>query len=130
MLSSSVFPLGSIPELPPGLYYPADVSNYREIAVAAQNIVNGCVKDALEPPQQCGGWINVGGRDSIGIFIWGTFSMMNRRVGPSVNAVGGEEGTMGNGTVGSTAVLGNGTLEVGGQSTTGLGENETGVESS
>ncbi|KAL2051203.1 hypothetical protein ABVK25_008450 [Lepraria finkii] len=87
MLSSSVFARGRIPELPPDLYYPADVSNYREIAVAAQNIVNGCVKDARSP-QQCGGWINVGGRDSIGIFIWGTFSMMNRRVGLSVN-VGG-----------------------------------------
>ena len=129
MLSSSVFAPGRIPELPPDLYYPADVSNYREIAVAAQNIVNGCVKDARSP-QQCGGWINVGGRDSIGIFIWGTFSMMNRRVGPSVNVGGGEEGMVGNGTVGSAAVLGNGTLEVGGQLTTGLGENETGVESS
>ena len=52
LISSNFFPQGSIPELPPGLYYPADVSNYREIGVAAQNIVNRCVKEALGPPRQ------------------------------------------------------------------------------
>ena len=88
------------------------------------------MKDDGGPTAQRGGWIKVGGRDSIGIFAWGTFSMMNRRVGPSVNPRGGELGAGGNGTMGEGDVMGDGTLGFGGELRSGLGRKGTAVESS
>lgn len=126
----SSFPQGTIPELPRGPYHPADISNYKDITRAAYNIVDNCVKDDRGPTAQCGGWIKVGGRESIGIFVWGTFSMMNRRVGPSVNIGGGEMGAGGNGTMGEGDVMGDGTMGFGGDLRTGLGGKGTAAESS
>lgn len=59
-------------------YYPADVGDFSELASAAQDIIVECF----------GGYMLVGGRHSIGVFVWGTSSMMNEKVGPSVNGVG------------------------------------------
>ncbi len=114
MISSPFFPSGTLPELPSGRYYSADVSNFKEIAIAAQHLMRQCVGSGVEPPEQCAGYIRVGGRESIGVFIWGTFSMMNYNVGPAVNSIGAN-GTVEvnrNGTVvGEEFVIGgNGTL--------------------
>ncbi len=120
MVSSPFFPSGTLPGLAPGLYYPADVSNYREIARAAQDVTNECVGSALVPPEQCAGYVCTGGRKSIGVFIWGTFSTINRDVGPAVNGIGvnGMVEMTGNGTV-----LGEGFLM-------GPGESDMWVETS
>ncbi|KAL2042404.1 hypothetical protein N7G274_004896 [Stereocaulon virgatum] len=128
MISS--FPQGTIPELPSGLYYPADITNYKEIVRAAYNIIDHCVKDDGRPTAQCGGWVKVGGRQSIGVFVWGTFSMMNRRVDPSVNVGGGDVGAGANGTTGEGHFIGDETLGFGGGLNTGLEGKGTAVESS
>ena len=77
-----------------------------------------------------GGWVKVGGRDSLGIFVWGTFSMINRRVGQAVNARGADAETVGNGTVAPAVLLGNKMLGAGEQLTARPGVDETAVESS
>lgn len=120
MISSPFFPSGTLPGLPRASYYPADVSNLREIASAAQDVINACVGSAVEPPEQCAGYVLIGGRRSIGVFIWGTFSKINFYVGPAVNGVGV------NGTV---EVSGNGTV-VGEEFLMGPGESGKLVETS
>lgn len=100
MINSPFFPSGSLPDLPPASYYPADISNFRDLASAAQKVLNECVGSAVDPPEQAG-YVIGGGRKSIGVFIWGTFSVINYAVGPAVNGIGGN-GTVeltGNGTV-------------------------------
>ena len=101
MVSSPFFPPGTLPGLPPGRYYSADVSNFAEIASAAQDVISECVGSAVEPPEQCAGYICTGGRRSIAVFLWGTFSLIDHEVGPSVNGVGvnGTVEVNGNGTV-------------------------------
>ena len=73
-----------------------------------------CVGSHVEPPEQCAGYIRVGGRTSIGVFIWGTFSRINYEVGPAVNSIGanGTVEVSSSGTVvGEEFVIGgNGTL--------------------
>ena len=61
-----------------GRYYPTDISNFVEVASAAQGIIHECF----------GGYMLVGERQSIGVFLWGTSSVMDRKVGPSVNGIG------------------------------------------
>lgn len=74
----------------------------------------------MEPPEQCAGYVRSGGRQSIGVFIWGTFSVINHDVGPAVNGIGV------NGTV---EMSGNGTV-VGEEFLTGPGESSMWVETS
>ena len=73
-----------------GPYYPADISNFVELASAAQNIISECFA----------GYMLAGDRQSVGVFVWGNSSVMNPSIGPSVNGIGA------NGTV---EVSGNGT---------------------
>ena len=120
MISSPFFPSGTLPDLPLGRYYFADVSNYVEIASAAQDVINECVGRFVEPPEQCAGYVRTGGRKSIGVFIWGTFSVINHDVGLAVNGIGV------NGTV---EMSGNGTV-VGGEFLTGSGESGMSVATS
>ena len=108
MIKSPFFPPGTLPGLPMGRYYPTDVSNFVELASAAEDIITECFA----------GYMLVGERQSIGVFIWGSSSVRNRRVGPSVNGIGV------NGTV---EVSGNGT-EVGEEFSMGPGESGTLVE--
>lgn len=120
MISSPFFPSGTLPDLPPASYYSADVSNFREIAGAAQDLINVCVKSAVGPPGQCAAYVRCGGRKSIGVFIWGTFSEINYVVGPAVN---------GNGVNGTVEVSGNGTV-VSEEFLMGPGESGTWMETS
>lgn len=92
MLSSPFFLPGSIPFLPDGPFYNADISNYLSIRDGAEALVGTCVDD-FEP--QSGGWASLGGRDSLGVFVWGTGCVMDRMVGRAVNemGVGGGNGT-------------------------------------
>ena len=78
MINSPFFPEGILPHLPISRYYPADVSDFSELASAAQDIIIECY----------GGYMLVGGRHSIGVFVWGTSSIIDQRVGPSVNGIG------------------------------------------
>ena len=106
MINSPFFPSGTLPDLPPASYYPADISNFTYLASAAQNVLSECVGSAVEPLEQAG-FVIGGGRKSIGVFIWGTFSVINYAVGPAVNGIGGD-GTLeltGNGTVGGEEFL-------------------------
>lgn len=88
MINSPFFSEGAIPHLLPLRYYPTDIISFPEIARAAQTTVDRCVRDAKKPPQQCAGYTLVGGRESIGVFVWGTSSTINSEVGRSVNEVG------------------------------------------
>jgi hypothetical protein len=99
MLSSPFFLPGSIPLLPEGPFYGADTSNYPYTRDVAQALVESCMDD-YDP--QCGGWQSVGGRYSLGVFLWGTLSVMDRMVGRSVNGHFGGGGfglEVGNGTL-------------------------------
>lgn len=110
MIDSPFFPPSTLPGLPWGPFYPSDISNFVELSKAAHDVVARCPA----------GYVLAGDRQSIGVFVWGTFSMINRRVGPSVN------GIEVNGTV---EVSGDGTL-VGEEFSTGPGESGTLVETS
>ena len=94
MLSAPFFPPGSIPMLPAEPFSPTDTANYQYIAAVAQSLIEACIDD-YSP--QCGGWQSVGGRNSIGVFLWATLSVMDRRVPRGVNA--GVDGTVANGTI-------------------------------
>lgn len=97
MLNSPVFSAGNIPDLPLRSFYSTDTSNYPSLRNAALQLEDLCIGDLL--PQH-GAWQSVGSRNSIGIFLWGTFSKMDRLVGMAVN---GESGLAGiNETVSGT----------------------------
>ena len=110
MIDSPFFAPGTLPDLPMGRYYPTDVSKFVELASAAEDVISECFA----------GYRLVGERQSIGVLIWGSSSVMNRRVGPSVNGIGV------NGTV---EVSGNGT-EVGEEFSIGPGESGSLVDTS
>lgn len=110
MIESPFFAPGTLPDLPPGRYYRTEVSSFKELASAAEDVISDCFA----------GYVLAGERQSIGIFIWGSASVMDRRVGPSVNGIGV------NGTV---EVTGNGT-EVGKEFSMGPGESGRLVETS
>ena len=85
MFSSSFFQGGYIPTLPTTRsYYPTDTSNYPDIRTAALELEGMCIDDEPDPFQY-GGWRSVGMRQSIGVFLWSTNSLMNRRVGRAAN---------------------------------------------
>ena len=107
MINSPFFPPDTLPDLPIGPYYPSDISNFVELTRAAQKVVTNCAA----------GYVLDGGRQSIGVFVWGAFSYMNDKVGPGIGV---------NGTV---EVSGNGT-EVGEEFSMGPGESGTLVETS
>ena len=84
MFNSPLFPPASIPNLPAKNYYPTDTSNYPSIRNAVLSIEDHCIDDE-HPYFQFAGWRSVGTRGSIGVFIWTTQSVMDRRVGPAAN---------------------------------------------
>lgn len=84
MLGSRAFPAGSIPNMPPRSLYPADTSNLPSIRNMALQLEDRCIDDDMI---QYGGWQSVGSRNSIGVFLWSTLSVMNWRVGRAVNVV-------------------------------------------
>lgn len=45
-------------------------------------LLDACIDDYAP---QCGGWQRVSGRHSLGVFIWGTLSVMDQMVGRAVN---------------------------------------------
>lgn len=82
MFNSPFFYPSSIPNLPHRSFYPTDTSNYPSIRNAALQLNNLCISDLLP---QCGAWQSAGSRNSIGVFLWGTSSQMDQRVGRAVN---------------------------------------------
>lgn len=50
----------------------------------ALQLEDRCIDDDMI---QYGGWQSVGSRNSIGVFLWSTLSVMNWRVGRAVNVV-------------------------------------------
>ena len=87
MLSSDFFPPRSISPPPAGPFYPSDVDDYLNISEVAQEVISACMDDN---ERQRGGWQRVGGRHSLGVFVWSTFSVIDRTVGRSANEGVGE----------------------------------------
>lgn len=85
MIESPFFRGGVIPLLPEKKYYPTDTSNYPDIRNAVLNLEIDCIDDK-SPGFQFGGWRTVGSRNSIAIFLWSTYSLMDKRVGEAVNS--------------------------------------------